>query len=367
MDKKITLISGPRQAGKTTLAKMLQKKSDYLNFDDESSQEIIFDKSWDRKCQHIIFDELHKMKDWKRWLKGVFDTEGISPCLTVSGSSRLETYRKVGDSLAGRYFHYRVHPFDLYELAQVAPSFCPHTSLERLMKYGGFPEPYLMADETFYNKWKKTHLDIILKQDLIDIKMVRDIKSIEILVQLLQKNVGSKVSYRSLAEDLKVSDKTVKSWIEILEDMYVVFKIMPFHKNIARSNSKQSKYYFYDCARVDSKKDVGAKVENIVAATLYKYVHYQQDCLGQDVDLYYLSKKGGEEIDFAITRAGEIDTVIEVKTSETALSPSFKAFQNDLSSQVRKIQLVKNCKREKTYPSGEEVRSLAPWLANLDI
>lgn len=358
--RKITLISGPRQAGKTTLSKMIEEDSQYLNFDSSEDRQILREKSWDRAKAQIIFDEIHKMKVWKRWLKGIYDKEGLKPKLCVTGSAKLDTYKKFGDSLAGRYFHYRVHPLDLRELWQLDPSLDTDEVLEKLLLLSGFPEPYLEGELSFYNKWKKTHLNIILRQDLVDQEDVKDIKSMEILVELLQSRVGSPISYSSLARDLQVSDKTIKRWLSILENLYVVFKVTPFHKNIARSNIKKPKYYFYDVARV--KGDMGAKIENLVAATLLKHVHFQQDCMGVDQNLYYLAKSSGQEIDFAISTDGEIQTMIEVKTSDDQLSKNFQLFKKDLPH-AKAIQLVHKLSTEKTYPSGEEMRKLSGWLA----
>jgi predicted AAA+ superfamily ATPase len=288
LHRKIVILSGPRQSGKTTLTKMLYPQFDYVNFDSTEGREVIREKSWDRKKSLIIFDEIHKMPKWKQWLKGIFDTEGVSPPLIVTGSARLDTYKKVGDSLAGRYFHYRLHPLDVREL--VAMNFKLNTGaiIERLMTVGGFPEPFLEGSSQFYNLWKKTHLDIILRQDLIDLEVIKNIKQIEILIDLLKTKVGSPISYSSLAEDLQVSDKTVKRWLEVLENMYVIFKVKPFSKNIARATLKQPKYYFYDIARVP---DEGARFENLVAASLLKEVQFRQDCHGEDWDLHFVSKK----------------------------------------------------------------------------
>lgn len=332
----------------------------YLNFDDSDDRQILREKSWDRSMEHIIFDEVHKIKEWKRWLKGIYDKEGVSPKLTVTGSARLDMYKKFGDSLAGRFFHYRIHPLDLKEIAQIDPKRNHDETLERLLTVSGFPEPFLEGEKSFYQKWKKTHLDIILRQDLIDQEDVKDIKSIEILVDLLQERVGSPISYSSLAKDLKVSDKTVKRWLSILENLYLVFKVSPYHKNITRSNTKRPKYYFYDVARV--KGDHGVKLENLVATSLLKEVQFQQDCEGVDAELYYLAKKGGPEIDFALTCECEVKTMIEVKTSSSTLSKSFKVFKKEIPK-ARCVQLVEKILREKTYESGEEVRKLSKFLS----
>lgn len=357
--KKITIISGPRQAGKTTLSKTLCSESDYLNYDSNEDRDILILKSWNRSKEQIIFDEIHKMKNWKSWLKGIFDTEAIPPKLTVTGSAKLDTFRKVGDSLAGRYFQYRLHPLDIRELYKLNNKINIEETIDKLINLSGFPEPFLEGESSFYNKWKRTHLDIILRQDLIDIEGVRDIKSIEILIDLLRKRVGSPISYVSLARDLHVSDKTIKKWLTILEDLYVIFKVIPFHRNIARANTKQPKYYFFDNARVSG--DDGIKIENLVATTLFKEVEYQNDCHGRELSLYYLAKNGGREIDFALSDDEDLKIMIEVKNSDDKLSPNFKLFSKDIPD-VKCVQIVRHLKREKTFLNGAEIRRLGDWL-----
>lgn len=357
--KKIVLISGPRQSGKTTLSKMGHKKYVYLNFDNENDRKTLKDMSWDKKIKLIIFDELHKKTKWKQWLKGIYDTNEYGNNYIVTGSARLDTFTKVGDSLAGRYFQYRLHPLDLREIFNIDKSIDADEVLERIMSFSGFPEPYLANNKRFYNLWKKTHLDIILKQDLLTLEDVKDLRSIELLIDLLKERVGSPISYSNLANDLQVSDKTIKRWLQILENLYVIFKVVPYSKNIARSNLKQPKYYFYDVARVTAGD--GAKFENLVACSLVKEVQFRSDCLGQDWDLSYLSKKGGFEIDFAVIFENKLKYAIEVKLSDSNLAKNFSPFLSELKN-VEKIQLVKNLEKEKMYPNGVEIRKAASWL-----
>ena len=190
--KKIVLLTGPRQTGKTTLSKMLKSDYDYFNFDNLEDRLSLQKKSWDRSKDLVIFDELHKLKNWKSWLKGVYDTEGIPPSLLVTGSAKLDTYRKVGDSLAGRFFQFRMHPLDLKEIKTFVNPENLETELDKLLEIGGFPEPFLNGTNRFYNRWKKSHLDIILKQDLIDLENVQQIIQIETLIQLLKNRVGKR-------------------------------------------------------------------------------------------------------------------------------------------------------------------------------
>jgi len=315
LKEKIVLLTGPRQSGKTTLSKMLTSSFDYFNYDNAEHRLSLMEKSWDRSRKLIIFDELHKLKNWKSWLKGIYDTEKIPPSLIVTGSAKLDTYRKVGDSLAGRFFQFRLHPLDLKEIKNIIKPEDMESELERLLNIGGFPEPYLKESTRFYNRWKKSHLDIILKQDLIDLENVQQITAIETLIQLLKKRVGSPVSYSSLARDLQCSDKTVKRWLTILENMYVVFKIPPFHKNIARSILKSPKYYFYDTGQVLG--GPGTKLENLVACSLLKEIHFREDCFGEQWHLYYLRNKDAREIDFFITSDDQPFLMIEVKWSDS--------------------------------------------------
>ena len=142
LEKKIVLLTGPRQSGKTTLSKMLSHNFDYLNFDNPEHRLGFMERSWDRSKDLIIFDELHKLKNWKSWLKGIYDTEGVPPRIIVTGSAKLDTYRKVGDSLAGRFFQFRLHPLDLKEIKKIENPDNLQAVLDRLLEIGGFPEPY---------------------------------------------------------------------------------------------------------------------------------------------------------------------------------------------------------------------------------
>ena len=361
---KIVLLTGPRQTGKTTLSKILKSDYDYFNFDNLEDRLSLQKKSWDRSKDLVIFDELHKLKNWKSWLKGVYDTEGIPPSLLVTGSAKLDTYRKVGDSLAGRFFQFRMHPLDLKEIKTFGNPENLETELEKLLEIGGFPEPFLNGTNRFYNRWKKSHLDIILKQDLIDLENVQQIIQIETLIQLLKNRVGSPVSYSSLARDLQCSDKTVKRWLTILENMYVIFKVPPFHENIARAIQKAPKFYFYDTGQVIG--DSGIKLENTVACAIQKEIHFREDCFGEEKKIYYLRNKDGKEIDFCTTRNDNPSLMLEVKWKDGTLSSNFEIFKK-FFPQIKMIQVTKELRKEKTFPNGSEIRTAHKWLANLSL
>lgn len=364
LDKKIILLSGPRQVGKTTLCKMLSNNFDYINFDAAEHRIILKEKAWDRAKDLIIFDELHKLKNWKAWLKGVYDTEGINPKLIVTGSSKLDTYKKAGDSLAGRFFYYKLHPLDLKEIKDYLKPDKIEKSLDLLLKIGGFPEPFISGSLDYYNKWKKTHLDIILKQDLIENESIKNIIEIETMIELLKYKVGSLSSYSSLARDLQCSDKTVKKWLLAIENLFVVFKITPYSKNIARSILKAPKYYFYDIGQLIN--DEACRFENLLATTINKEIDKQNQCFGKNYTLHYLKNKNGNEIDFLIISNNIPYMAIEAKLSEDKPSKNFDLFSNVLKGAF-KIQVVKNLYKEKTYPNGVEIRKASKFLSEFNL
>ena len=364
LDKKIILLTGPRQTGKTTLSKMLNPDYDYFNFDNPDDRLGLQERSWDRSKKIVIFDELHKLKNWKSWLKGVYDTEGIPPSILVTGSAKLDTYRKGGDSLAGRFFQFRLHPLDLKEIHNFLNPGNLETELDKLLISGGFPEPFLNGTTRFYNRWKKSHLDIILKQDIIDLENVQQIIQIETLIQLLKHRVGSPISYASLSQNLQCSDKTVKRWLTILENMYIIFKVPPFHKNIARAIQKAPKFYFYDTGQVMG--DQGIKLENTVACAIQKEIHFREDCFGETKKLFYLRNKDKKEIDFCTTSGDDPVLMVEVKWKNNSLSSNFEVFRK-FFPQLKMVQVVKELKKEKTFPNGAEIRTAHNWLSTLTL
>jgi uncharacterized protein len=360
LPSKIVLLTGPRQCGKTTLAKVLYPSFDYFNYDSADDRLALQQKAWDRSKPLVIFDELHKMKEWKRWLKGIFDTEGLPPQLLVTGSAKLDTYRKIGDSLAGRYFQYRLHPLDFKEIKEFMPT--AKTELfEQFWYCSGFPEPFLNGTSRFYKRWQSTHLEIMLRQDLLDISAIRDIKGLETLVTLLKTRVGSTVSYANLARYVERDPNTIKRWLQILENLYIIYPVTPYHQNIARALLKEPKYYFYDHAQV---ADPGARLENIVANALLKELQFIQDTQGADIALHFIRTKEGQELDFLVCIEHKAEYLIEVKSSDDQPAAGFKHFK-DYFPKAKLLQLVRNLKREKTFPGGVEVRDLVNWLGNL--
>ena len=357
LGNKILLLTGPRQCGKTTLSKMLHADYQYINYDLAEHRLLLREKSWDRQRSVIIFDELHKMTGWKAWLKGIYDVEGLPPALLVTGSARLTAFRKTGDSLAGRHFQFRLHPLDLKE-ALAFTDLGRDEIFHRLMTVGGFPEPFLNGAQRYYNRWKRSHVDLILKEELLTLSAVRDIQSIETLIELLRSRVGSPVSANSLARDLQKSPNTIQHWLKLLEDLYVIFKVAPYHKNIARALLKEPKYYFYDNGMVQG--DEGTRLENLVACALFKEIHRAQDVDGENVDLYFIKNKDGQEIDFLVTREKQPYQLVEVKWKDASLSQNFKRFLAKQS--LKRVQVVGTIEEAKSFPGGERIEPAKDFL-----
>ena len=361
LNEKIVLLSGPRQCGKTTLSRNLFKSFDYLNYDSISDREILKSQTWNRKTDLIIFDEIHKMKNWKSWVKGIYDKEGMNPRLLVTGSARMSQLKKTGDSLAGRHLNYHLHPFDLKEL-NLKTLKEKESALDTLLNVGGFPEPFLKGSRRAYNRWSASHLDVILRQDLIDLEAVRDIKSIEVLISLLAQKVGSKVSYASLASDIKRDPKTIARWLDLLENLYVIFKVTPYHKNLSQALLKESKYYFYDTGRIHGNKS--ACFENLVACGLFKELQRVFDTEGIKGSLHFIRTKAGKEIDFLVLTENNI-FLIEVKWQDQSFSPNFRYFFPHFKKS-KCIQLVKIFHRAKTTPEGWSLERADSWLSQID-
>lgn len=345
LKRKIVLLAGPRQTGKTTLSRQLGLSTAYFNFDRAEDRALLMAKEWDRTVALVVLDELHKMPRWKAWLKGIYDTEGVKPALLVTGSARLETFRRGGDSLAGRFYLHRLHPFTVREVNAEVNAV---DALDRILRLGGFPEPFLTNDENEARRWRRTHLDTILREDLIDLERVRDVRSIEVLVELLLARVGSTVSLASLARELQVSSHTIKHWLQILENLYVLFPVRPYHRNIARSIVKEPKYYFYDTGAVaNAGADPGAVLENAVACALLRELQLVEDQEGRKTALCFLRDKEKREVDFLVTVDNRPLQLVEVKLSDDTFAPSLAHFAAQLPK-VEALQVVKNLKRAKT-------------------
>ena len=341
LEKKIVLLVGPRQAGKTWLAKDIArefKNSVYLNFDHIPDRKIMESQAWLPTTDLLILDELHKMDDWKNYLKGIFDTRPEGMRILVTGSARLDVYDHLGDSLAGRYFRHRLLPFSLAELRQVDEE----VDIEKLIERSGFPEPYLAENKTEADRWRLQYINSILSTDVFEIDKIYNVNAMRLVFDMLRTKVGSPISYQSLAEDIAVSPTTIKKYIQILEALFIVFRVTPYAKNIARSILKEPKLYFFDTELVQG--DDGVKLENFVAVSLLKHAYAMTDYQAKEYSIHYLKTRNGAEVDFSLVCKDRIESMIEVKLSDGSPSRSLMQFQKKYKYPA--VQLVRFLRHE---------------------
>ncbi|MBN1960487.1 MAG: ATP-binding protein [Deltaproteobacteria bacterium] len=323
-------IGGPRQVGKTTLALGLlgptanERHPAYLNWDDPRVAPSLRKGELPANESLLIFDEIHKYAHWRNLLKGLYDTEKSFRRFIVTGSARLDYYRKGGDSLANRYRYFRLHPLSLREIHNNPGA----KELDLLSRFSGFPEPFLLQDETEHRIWQRDRLSRVIRQDLRDLERVRETSLIEHLVDLLPEKVGSPLSVANLKQDLEVDHKTVERWLQILENMYICFRIAPYGVPRIRAVKKEKKLYLWDWSAI---KDPAARFENLVASQLLKYCHYTEDTEGYKMELRFLRDTNKREIDFVVLRDSQVEFAVECKTGERPISQATHYFSERLN------------------------------------
>jgi hypothetical protein len=338
---KMVFLTGPRQVGKTHLALTLLKRYPngvYLNYDNLKDRAIITGAAWLPAIELLVLDELHKMDGWKNFIKGIYDTRPSNQKILVTGSARLEAFRQSGDSLAGRYFSHRLNPLSVAEVPD--PS---EKTIDALMSRGGFPEPFLAGTDLDADRWRMQYTDGLIRTDILDFERIHDLRAMQLLLELLRNRVGSPVSTASLAQDVTCSPNTIKKYLEILESLFIVFRVTPLHHNIARSILKEPKIYFYDTGMV--RGDDGPRFENMMAVCLLKHVNAIEDYRGRRAALHYLRTKEKKEVDFAIVEENQPIRIIETKLSDDRPSASLRYFHEKYGLEA--VQVVRHLGQER--------------------
>ncbi|MBW1703339.1 MAG: ATP-binding protein [Deltaproteobacteria bacterium] len=389
-DKSMIFLAGPRQAGKTTLGQIISSSftnSLYFNWDIAEHrinfmENPTFFEAVERKDSStplIIFDEIHKYKDWKNYLKGIYDRFHEKYQFLVSGSGRLDLYQKGGDSLAGRYFLFHLWPFTISELGKNnrdievfldAPLQITMENADELKEIwsglsemSGFPEPYLAGRMTTYRRWSNTYSQQLIREDIRDLTGIKSVIDMETLYLVLPSKVGSPISVPSLARDLKVSYNSIRSWLSIFERFFLIFSIAPWTRRITRAIQKERKVYLWDIPRV---KEPAARFENVVALELWRAITAWNDMGYGTFSLHFIKNKEQQEVDFLIANENVPFLLIEAKLSYAQPSSALKKFQDVLK--IPGVQLIKESEGYRMIPNGDQQILVSPayqWLSSL--
>jgi predicted AAA+ superfamily ATPase len=345
--RKTAFISGPRQVGKTTLAKsILTNRENYFSWD-----QVRFRRQWIKNPEFLaaeiskgtlVLDEIHKDRRWKQRLKGLYDTADEDLKIIVTGSARLDIYRKGGDSLLGRYIPYRLHPFSVAENSTPAVPFqcfqdkSPCYPLEALLQYGGFPEPLFGANSEKALRWSRLRLERLVQEDVRDLRHIQDLSALTVLCDFLPLKVGSLLSINNLRQDVGVAYATVRDWIQVLNALYICFLIKPYSKKLNRMVSAKPKLYLFDILQIEN---TAKRLENLTALHLLKACNYWTDTAQGNFELHFVRSKDSKEVDFLITNKTKPWMLIECKSNSKALNPTLLRFKEQLGTQ-HNFQLV---------------------------
>jgi predicted AAA+ superfamily ATPase len=340
LTKKMVFIAGPRQCGKTTLAEKILEdwKGAYYSWDNKEHKSILRNFQFEPKAKLWVFDELHKFRQWRNWLKGVFDTHRRSHSILVTGSAKLDVYSRGGDSLQGRYFFYRMHPFTLSEflgsfvgseIRQVdwlthlpkSPPPGAEEAMDALLTLGGFPEPLLSGSDIEASRWRSGYGSRLVQEEVRSLEMVQDLDKVEVLYETLPKTVGSVLSINSLREDLDSAYETVRHWLLIFDKLYATFRIAPYGPSKLKAVKKEKKLYLWDWSRVT---DPGSRFENFVALHLIRWTHWMEDVFGEKYELRFFRDTQGHQVDFILLKDKKPLIAIECKHENRNLDPNLK-------------------------------------------
>lgn len=356
---KMVFVSGPRQSGKTTLARHLLEQRHglgterYLNWDDDVARTRILAREFPLEGM-LVFDELHKFGRWRNYLKGIYDTHSGSVEILVTGSARLDLYRRGGDSLQGRYHHLRLYPFSLREAG---------CAVADLLELGPFPEPLLSGSARTARRWSRAYRSRVIREDVEDLEKVEELGALEQLSVRLPDLVGSPLSVNALREDLQVAHRTAARWLDILERLLFLFRLSPFGAPKIKAVKKSRKHYHFDWTAI---RDDGPRFENLVAFHLLKECHWLEDSQGWDCDLRFFRDVEGREVDFVQIVDGRVTRFVECKLSETRVDPSLVYLKRKFP-EVAAVQVVAKSGVERFADPGIRVTSADAFLAELSV
>ncbi len=356
LERKMVFVAGPRQVGKTTLALSLRGgRQGYLNWDVAEHRERILRRELP-PTKLWIFDEIHKYRGWRNYLKGLYDGRPRGTRLLVTGSAKLDLYRFGGDSLQGRYRLLRLHPLSVAELKLRSTS-----DFRDLLRFGGFPEPYFAASDVESRRWSRDYRNVLVREEVVSLERVADLGTLELLMLRLPDLVGSPLSINALREDLRVSHKTVANWLQIFERLYAVVRLSPFGAPLIRAVKKEQKHYHLDWSIVPNEP---ARFENLVACHLLKWVHHEQDTKGRDIELRYFRDTDAREVDFVMVERRTPVVAVECKWADTSIDKALRYFKQKFPS-CEAWQISATGTKDYVSPDGIRVAPALQLLRDL--
>ncbi len=354
--KKMVLLGGPRQVGKTTLSMhLLKEKRGYYNWDVADHRRSILEQTFE-KTPLLVLDEIHKHRSWRAYLKGLYDNPSRSFNIMVTGSARLDFYRFGGDSLQGRYFYYRLHPLSVAEL-----KIQNQNDFLDLLQLGGFPEQFLEQSHIQSKRWSNAYRERFLRDDLKSLENIQDLGNLELLILRLPNLVGSPLSLNALREDLQVSHHSVRRWLDIIERLYGIFRLSPFGASKIRAVKKEQKHYHFDWTLIQER---GLRFENMVACHLLKWIHFQYDVYGRELELRYFRDIDKREVDFVLMENAKPISFVECKWDEVGVSPGLEYIKKRFPK-VPCIQISALGRNEKISSQGIEFKPALTYLSTL--
>jgi len=354
--RKMVLVAGPRQVGKTTLARqIIPDEGDYLNWDVPDHRERIL-RGELPPGRTVIFDEIHKYRAWRNFLKGLVDRPGPRWRILVVGSARLDIYRKGGDSLQGRYHFLRLHPFSAAELKMKREA-----ELLDLLRLGGFPEPFLSGTETEARRWSREYRSRIIHQEVASLENISDLGTLELAAIRLPELVGAPLSVNAMREDLQISHKTLSRWLSVLERLFAIYRLPPFGAPAIRAVKKEQKHYHYDWTQIP---ELPQRFENLVAGHLLKWVHFKQDAEGRDLELRYFRDIDGREVDFVVLENGKPIRLIEAKWADAEITRGLRYLKVRFPK-AEAAQIAATGKKDYLTPEGIRVQPAISYLGGL--
>lgn len=316
LKEKMVFVAGPRQVGKTTMARaLLGGPEGYLSWDIPAHRDRILRGEWP-DAPLLALDEIHKFRKWRDMLKGLYDERRESRRILVTGSARLDYYRFGGDSLQGRYHLLHLNPLSVAELGIRSPG-----DFNGLLRLGGFPEPFHGGSQTRARRWSREYRSRLVEEDLTGLEAVHDLGTFEQMMIRLPDLVGAPLSINALREDLQLNHRTVARWAVLLERIYSIFRLPPLGAPRIRAVKKEQKHYHMDWTLPPQDAQ---RFENMVAVHLKKWVDFETDSKGRDLELRYFRDVQGREVDFVIVENRRPVSFIECKWGDAEIHPALR-------------------------------------------